>query len=93
MRVKTKARDHRKVTRANIYKQYTEVMKSFDVLAEYISMLPVDDVWKRDHLPNLLIEWLKGRDTEGWKGVDSLAYNTLWEVMEKREQRAKDKEG
>ena len=91
MRAKIRAHDSRKVTRANIYKQYTDVMKSFDVLAEYIGMLPVDDVWKRDHLPNLLIEWLKGRDTEGYKGVDSLAYNTLWEVMEKREQNSNNK--
>lgn len=93
MRAKITAHYNNKVTRANIYKQYKEVMKSFDVLLEYMEMLPVDDVWKRDHLSTLLIEWLKGRDTEGWKGVDSIAYNTLWEVMERHEQRAKDKEG
>jgi hypothetical protein len=92
MRHRLIAHYHYKLNRKNLYNQYTEVMKAFDILLEYMMLMPVDDYWKKKHLPQVLIEWLKGRDTEGWKGVDSIVYNSLWEIMEEHERKSNNKE-
>lgn len=92
MKCKLETTKWRKVTRANIYKQYTTAMTAFDMLLDYMEIMPVDDIWKRKHLAKVLIEWLQGRDTEGYKGIDSVVYNTLWEIMEQHERDAEQQQ-
>jgi hypothetical protein len=92
MRVNLHRFHSRTVTRENIYKQYTEVMSAIDVLQEQIYYLQVDNEWKKKHVRDIFIRYLNEQDTEGYGGLDSVIYNTLWEVMEEHEEKEKLKQ-
>ena len=82
----------RPVTRQNVYKQYREVMYALDVLQEQLYYMPVDSRWKRKHIRDIFIRYLSKQETEGYGGLDSVIYNTLWEIMEEDEKQQKAKE-
>ena len=92
MKVKLQSFKARPVTRDNIHKQYIEVMRALDVLQEQIYYLQADNEWKKKHVRDIFIRYLNKQDTEGYGGLDSVIYNTLWEVMEEHEEKEKLKQ-